>query len=314
MESRRLLALTALMVVYLCVGAALFNALEASNEMARKVDLENDIDRFLGNNTCVSREHLHTLLFKASRDGELVYYILQNKTHLDRWDFSGAFGFSISVVTTIGFGNLAPQTMEGKILVVVYALVGIPLMLLLLAAIGEKLALVFKRIYKLNVCSTKPQVNRVLNMALIILLGLLLGFIAPATLFHFIEEWHFLEALYFCFTTLSTIGFGDYIIGIHEQKIKGGSLHETYEVISYVWILFGLAYLSLVIKYISDLLIQKAQKVERKTVRRLEAEIGRFNGDLGLRKTSEVVPGRSSDSVCLENGTAGVELLSVNYI
>ena len=54
------------------------------------------------NNSCVNRKELHALLFQASRDGELVYYILNNKTHLDRWDFSGAFGFSISVVTTIG--------------------------------------------------------------------------------------------------------------------------------------------------------------------------------------------------------------------
>ena len=58
-----------------------------------------------------------------------------------------------------GFGNLAPHTMEGKLLVVVYALIGIPLMLLLLAGIGEKLVLLFKRINKLNVCSNKPQVR-----------------------------------------------------------------------------------------------------------------------------------------------------------
>ncbi|XP_076442839.1 potassium channel, subfamily K, member 16-like [Babylonia areolata] len=269
MERRRLLMLTVLMVVYLCIGAAVFNALEANNEKERKNDLERDIDRFLGNNSCVSRQALHKLLFKASQDGELVYYILHNKTHLDRWDFSGAFGFSISVVTTIGFGNLAPHTMEGKVVVVIYAIMGIPLMLLLLAGIGEKLMLLFKRISKLKVCSTKPQVNRVVNALLIVVLGMVVGFVAPATLFHFIEEWHFLEALYFCFTTLSTIGFGDYIIGIHERKISEGALHETYEVVAYVWILFGLAYVSLSIKYISDLLLHNAKKME-KTVKKLE--------------------------------------------
>ena len=58
--------------------------------------------------------------------------------------------------------------------------------------------------------------------------------------------------------------------GIHETNIPEGAWHETYEVVSYVWILFGLAYVSLVIKYISDLLISKAKKVERSTVRRLE--------------------------------------------
>ena len=53
-----------------------------------------------------------------------------------------------------------------------------------------------------------------------------------------------------------------------------GAWHETYEVVAYVWILFGLAYVSLVIKYISDLLISKAQKMEQRTVRRLEVSHG----------------------------------------
>ncbi|XP_070179577.1 potassium channel subfamily K member 10-like isoform X2 [Littorina saxatilis] len=319
MEPRRLLVLVGVMVIYLCVGAAVFNALEASNERARKDDLDKDINAFLGNNTCVSRALLYKLLFKASRDGELVYYILNNKTDLDRWDFSGAFGFSISVVTTIGFGNLAPHTMKGKVVVVVYALMGIPLMLLLLAGIGEKLVLLFKRINKLNVCSAKPEVNRRLNMVLIIVLGLVVGFIAPATMFHLIEDWHFLEALYFCFTTLSTIGFGDYIIGIHEQRISNGALHEIYEVVAYVWILFGLAYVSLVIKYISDLLISKAQKMEQKTVKKLEkVEIGRINGELRrAARTSSIASGGSrtvNPAVAIESEQREVELVSVNYI
>ena len=64
--------------------------------------------------------------------------------------------------------------------------------------------------------------NRVLNMTLILVLGLLLGFVAPATVFHWVEGWHLLEALYFCFTTLSTIGFGDYIIGEKEREREEG--------------------------------------------------------------------------------------------
>lgn len=67
-----------------------------------------------------------------------------------------------------------------------------------------------------------------------------------------------------------------FLAGIHEQKILVGAWHETYEVVAYVWILFGLAYVSLVIKYICGLLISKAQKVEQQTVRRLEVSATSF--------------------------------------
>jgi hypothetical protein len=48
MEVRRLLGLAALTVIYLCVGAAVFNAIEGRNEMKRKENLEVHIDNFLG--------------------------------------------------------------------------------------------------------------------------------------------------------------------------------------------------------------------------------------------------------------------------
>ncbi|XP_025105276.1 potassium channel subfamily K member 2-like isoform X2 [Pomacea canaliculata] len=274
METRRLLVLLAVMTVYLCVGAAVFNALEAGDERGRKDELERSISWFISNYTCVDESHLKRLLRQASMDGELVFYIINNKTHLDRWDFSGSLGFAISVVTTIGFGNLAPHTNPGKIMCVIYAFVGIPFMMVLLAGIGDMLMVALKRIANLKLCPKKRRVNRILNMLVIIVLGIVVGFLVPATVFHIIEDWHILEALYFCFTTLCTIGFGDYIIGIHEQRISEGPLHEAYEVLAYIWILFGLSYVSLIIKYISDILASNAELVERKTVQRLESFLG----------------------------------------
>lgn len=50
----------------------------------------------------MNRTDLYFLLKKAVVDSEIVNYVVENKTHLDRWDFSGAFGFVVSVVTTIG--------------------------------------------------------------------------------------------------------------------------------------------------------------------------------------------------------------------
>ena len=55
MEPRHLVVLMCVMVVYLCVGAAVFNALEARNERTRKEELERDIDGFLCEECCLCR-------------------------------------------------------------------------------------------------------------------------------------------------------------------------------------------------------------------------------------------------------------------
>ena len=51
----------------------------------------------------------------------------------------------------VGYGNLAPSTSSGQTFCIFYALIGIPLMLLLLGGIGEKLHSAAQRIENLKV-------------------------------------------------------------------------------------------------------------------------------------------------------------------
>jgi hypothetical protein len=44
-----------------------------------------------------------------------------------------------TIITTIGYGNMAPLKFEGKLLTMVYALIGIPLMLFVLSRLGAAL-------------------------------------------------------------------------------------------------------------------------------------------------------------------------------
>lgn len=53
-----------------------------------------------------------------------------------------------------GYGNVTPQTPWGRVITIVYALIGIPLMLLYLSTMGETLAKNFRRIYS-RLCSTR---------------------------------------------------------------------------------------------------------------------------------------------------------------
>ncbi|CAH2238362.1 jg18008 [Pararge aegeria aegeria] len=78
-----------------------------------------------------------------------------------QWSFSSAFLYSLTVITTIGYGHLSPRTSWGKIMTVFYALLGMPLFLLYLSNVGELLASWFKCIYALMcLCRGCPGFSR----------------------------------------------------------------------------------------------------------------------------------------------------------
>lgn len=126
---------------------------------------------------------------------------------------------------------MAPKTYSGKVALAVYALLGIPITLIMLNYLGQLLTRLSTRVNKCKLCSAKPLVNKLLNMVLIVALGLTMLFILPALAFSYIEDWTVLEALYYCFVTLSTIGFGDYIAG----KLFNG----IYFIHTYIYIYIG---------------------------------------------------------------------------
>ncbi|XP_042357533.1 potassium channel subfamily K member 18 [Plectropomus leopardus] len=65
----------------------------------------------------------------------------------ERWDFFGSMFFCCTVFTTVGYGEIYPVTLTGKVVCVLYAMVGIPLMLLVILDVGDFLALLMSRVY-----------------------------------------------------------------------------------------------------------------------------------------------------------------------
>uniref|UniRef100_T1JLU0 Potassium channel domain-containing protein n=1 Tax=Strigamia maritima TaxID=126957 RepID=T1JLU0_STRMM len=53
------------------------------------------------------------------------------------WSFSGALYYVVTVVTTIGYGHIVPSTDYGRALTMIYAFIGIPLILMVLADLGK---------------------------------------------------------------------------------------------------------------------------------------------------------------------------------
>ena len=61
------------------------------------------------------------------------------------WDFIGSVFFTTTILTTIGYGHIAPVTRGGRGFCMIYAIVGIPLCLSVLADIGAVLATIINK-------------------------------------------------------------------------------------------------------------------------------------------------------------------------
>ncbi|KAJ0063291.1 hypothetical protein NL108_015724, partial [Boleophthalmus pectinirostris] len=181
---------------------------------------------------------------------------LGNASHFSSyWDLDGGFFFAGTVITTIGFGNIAPSTEWGKIFCILYAIFGIPLFGCLLAGIGDQLGTIFvksilrvEKIFKQKHRQISQTKIRVTCTILFILAGCVVFVTIPAVIFKHMESWSTLEAIYFVVITLTTVGIGDYVAG-GNQHIE---YRDWYKPLVWLWIMVGLAYFAAVLSMIGD--------------------------------------------------------------
>ncbi|RCN26946.1 Ion channel [Ancylostoma caninum] len=140
------------------------------------------------------------------------------------WYYSSATFYSMTLFTTIGYGSIACQTFWGRALSVVYACIGIPLMLVVLGDIGELFQRTLTKTYIYFLLKWKNFRKKELTMPrdeiflpMWIALPLVLIYIISCTLvIHWFDHNEgnkpgigFPEAFYFTFISLTTIGLGD---------------------------------------------------------------------------------------------------------
>ncbi|XP_065143121.1 potassium channel subfamily K member 4 [Paramisgurnus dabryanus] len=255
-------------LLYLVMGALVFNALEAPYEESYHVLLQIARQEFLGNNTCVSPEHLAGLLDTVAAAISVGIDPSSNGTFSTSWDLGSAFFFCGTIVTTIGYGNISPKTSWGQFFCIWYTLVGIPLFGFLLAAAGDHLGTSLRNaIAKIEALLWKwkvsPTIVRVITALLSILLGCVLFIFVPTLVFQKVENWSLLESAYFVVITLTTVGFGDYV-----AAGEPGTDH-WYKPLVWFWILFGLAYFVSILSMIGNwiLVLTKKTRAEMEELR-----------------------------------------------
>ncbi|KAL8619971.1 hypothetical protein ACOMHN_015253 [Nucella lapillus] len=270
-----------LVLLYGVVGALIFIALEADNEISRQVDLLDRLLVFVDKHRCLDRAKMMSLMDYIDRDMDTARYVLHhNVTYNVMWDWTGAASFVVSVITTIGYGHITPRTPQGKIACMVYAMIGIPLLLVFLKGAGELLFKVCGRCMHLfGRCAADSKGLQRLNAILQSILGLTIMFILPVVVNIYQEGWSPLDSIYSCFVTLTTIGFGDFVAGnpADRESFQQSTGMLVYRLVSLLWTLVGLAYISMIITAISNYYVQKTQGVKMQAergVQKLRKRVG----------------------------------------
>uniref|UniRef100_A0A3P8UHG7 Potassium two pore domain channel subfamily K member 16 n=1 Tax=Cynoglossus semilaevis TaxID=244447 RepID=A0A3P8UHG7_CYNSE len=220
---------------YLLGGAVVFQILEREAESNNRNHFQLEKLNFLSNYTCLDGAALEKFVEVILDAWVKGVNPSGNSTNPSNWDLSSSFFFAGTVVTTIGYGNLSPSTVTGQVFCVFYALCGIPLNLLFLKQLGTCLSVHLGRL-KTRVVSAVAVVSPLLGGSLLVL-------VAPPLLFSVVEGWSFGEGFYFAFITLSTIGFGDYVVGTDPDK----EYISVYRSLAGVWIIFALAWLAVIV-------------------------------------------------------------------
>ncbi|KAF5406290.1 hypothetical protein PHET_00181 [Paragonimus heterotremus] len=272
-QNVRTLSLTVVTFTYLLLGAAIFDAFESTFE----VEEENRLSR--------AAAELRNKYNMSEDDFDRITQLgIQMKPYKagTQWKFAGAFYFATTVITTIGYGHSTPKTPGGKMFCMCYAVPGIPLCLVMFQSIGERMNTIITWILKqlkkrlACKCCSVSQTN-------LMVVSFTTGFTVlnlGAAVFSRYEDWSYLDSFYYCFITLTTIGFGDFVA---LQRNDSLAKRPDYVAFSLIFILFGLT----VVSSVMNLLVLRFLTMNTEDERRdqLEAavhaqELQRLRGDV----------------------------------
>uniref|UniRef100_A0A0N4ZTF4 Potassium channel subfamily K member 18 n=1 Tax=Parastrongyloides trichosuri TaxID=131310 RepID=A0A0N4ZTF4_PARTI len=275
------ICLILILVAYQFLGAAIFYFCEVSYDENKEntwiEDIKINRTKLINNIIPSLFNNSEYLFFLTENQTKSVFHNLNDKLiiyekqlgikYTDqkiKWDFWNAMLYAQTICTTIGYGFTYTNTTLGKIATILYAILGIPLVLSVLDDFGKLLTKFLKYPWLLFKCGcrrafryfTKQTIEEirkldaedklyleVFDMPIIVAIGIVVGwiFICSATFCIWEHDWDYFVAFYFFFISLSTIGLGD---------IK--PTQPKYLSILFIYIIIGLSLLSMCINLIQS--------------------------------------------------------------
>lgn len=242
-------------LIYLFLGAQLFSSIERPAEQLIIDEMSKTRKEFLQKYSCVKEtdfENFIVALLDANKHGVDAR---TNFTTVDNWSFAQSFFFAVTVVTTIGYGHVSPLSDVGRVICIVYAIIGVPMTLLLLSIVVRKLLIFLNDTYlwfrrRITIDRRSDSKIRFIHLFLVILFSFIFLFIIPSIVFTYIEDdWTFVDSFYFCFISLTTIGLGDLVAG--DSPTQRNRLF--YKVCLTVYLIVGVTIMMLLVAMVSQM-------------------------------------------------------------
>lgn len=168
--------------------------------------------KFLGNSISETFNLNRKWLQRWARFGTFYAVGVGIFMHLEGWSFEDSFWFVTQTISTVGYGNLAPKTVSGRIFDIFYLLVGILLTFSVIGDVTHNIVKFMRRKYSLPPKLNKLQliVRHSINLIMWIFIMFSVFFFG-AIVFAYNENWSFSQALYFAVVTCSSVGYGDVV-------------------------------------------------------------------------------------------------------
>lgn len=259
--------------------------LNSHAEYRERIQLSNYLDEFFAKHQCIDESQANRfleLILNASNQNGIILGLGKEKDYQQSWQFGGeTIFFTFTLLTTIGYGYLAPSTYYGKLFCVFYIIIGVPFTYLILYAISERIENLINRNKSPNVnrvshlldendysnyYRTRKCRNKIYLKCVCVGFGLILFvYVLPSILFSNIMEypqWSFLDALYFCYISISTIGFGDFIPGRGYDELVRNNYRLAMTAYLFIGIIINMVFTNILmdlpfVKILSKAMIQK---------------------------------------------------------
>ncbi|XP_036106942.1 potassium channel subfamily K member 16-like [Molossus molossus] len=257
-------------LLYLLLGAMVLEAMEKDFDINQRKLADNTKTDFLKNRSNMTQEDVEVFVQVMTHFILIGIHPTGNTTTGLSWTYSNSFLTSIITLTTIGCGTVFPQTPSGQMFCVVFAAIGIPLTIIIFKHIGS---LIFQPFEKFgNYLKHKGVSEKNLSlwkMVFFITTGSVLFLVLPPFFLMPLENWTYIEGIYYSFITISTIGLGDYTIVLRPSK-QNQSI--TYTVLLLFWDFCGLAWIALLFNLITRFFYDMELKLSKDST---EIEVGK---------------------------------------